>query len=202
MDSLSKEFAGTELPVLPEGYSDTSNTEDEVCILDPNGQYICDILRPEDAQAARYAIAKWEAYYKSLAQGLFSVAALLFNGNRVLAVSRKNNHSDLGLAGGKIDPGETPEQALVRELREETGITALRFMPIFEDPCRIENGEVRPARTYLVYSWEGEPKAMENAVVEWVMPRRLLEPTNSFCAYNEKLFKHLEESVGIHGTSK
>jgi 8-oxo-dGTP diphosphatase len=119
-----------------------------------------------------------------------------------LSVSRKTNHADLGLPGGKVDPGETPEQALVRELREETSITALRFKPIFEDPCRMENGELRPARTYLVYAWEGAPKAMKNAIVKWVMPHRLLEQTNSFCSYNRKLFEYLEESGEINGLSK
>ena len=131
---------------------------------------------------------------ESLAQ-LFSVTALLFRGKQVLAVSRKTNHEDLGLPGGKLDYGETPEQALVRELREETGITALRFIQVFEDPCRVENGESRPSRVYLVYSWEGEPQAVENAIVEWVLPERLFEPSNSFHDYNIKLFEHLNKTV-------
>jgi mutator protein MutT len=122
---------------------------------------------------------------------LFSVAALVFCDSKVLAVSRKTNHSDLGLPGGKIDAGETPEEALVRELREETGVTAIKFRPVFEDPCRTEGGESRPARVYLVEAWEGEPTAIEDAVVEWVLPERLFEPTNSFCHYNIALFKHL-----------
>lgn len=179
----------TQLPELPKGYEDISENADEVCIIEDDG----DIMTFNDIKAARYAIAKLELYFKSLAEGLFSVAALLFRGKEVLAVSRKNNHEDLGLPGGKIDYGETPEQALVRELREETGVTALRFVPVFEDPCRIENGESRPARVYLVYSWEGEPQAVENAVVEWVLPERLFEPSNSFHGYNIKLFAQLKE---------
>jgi hypothetical protein len=83
---------------------------------------------------------------------------------------------------------------MVRELREETGVTALRFTPIFEDQCRVENGENRPARVYLVYSWEGEPTAVENAVVDWVLPERLFESSNSFSGYNQKLFDHLNKN--------
>lgn len=166
------------LPELPEGYTDTSTNEGEVCV-EHDGEFVCDLMDPNDIQASRYAIAKLELYLRARAQGIFSVAALLFRGKQVLAVSRKTDHADMGLPGGKIDYGESPEEALVRELREETGVTALRFIPVFEDPCRIENGENRPARVYLVYSWEGEPLAVENAIVEWVLPERLFESSNS-----------------------
>lgn len=175
---------------LPEGYIDTSDNTDEVCIKFRE-EYICNLMSKEDIQAARYAIAKLERYLTARAQGFFSVAALLFNGKHVLAVSRKTDHNDLGLPGGKIDYGESPEEALVRELKEETGITALRFMPIFEDHCRVEGGENKPARVYLVYSWEGDPIAMENAVIEWVLPNRLCDAYHSFSGYNRKLFDHL-----------
>lgn len=186
----------TNLPELPPGYQDTSTNEDEVCIEDGTG-IMCDLMTKEDVQAAKYAIAKQEKYLMSRAEGLFSVAALLFNGKKVLAVSRKNNHEDLGLPGGKIDYGESPEEALVRELKEETGVTALKFSKIFEDLCRIENGESRPARVYLVYSWEGEPKAIENAAVEWVLPERLMNKKNSFSEYNKKLFCHLDNKTEV-----
>lgn len=122
---------------------------------------------------------------------LFSVVGLMIRDGKILAVSRKDNHSDYGLPGGKIDPGETPEQALVRELMQEIGVRPKEFRRIFEDLDRIVGGELRPCRAYLIETWEGEPVSLESAVIEWVFPSRLLEPTNSFFEYNQKLFDHI-----------
>jgi mutator protein MutT len=121
----------------------------------------------------------------------FSVVGLMIRGGKVLAVSRKTNHSDLGLPGGKVDPGETPEQALIREVGEEVGVKPLVFRQVFEDLDRVEGGEPRPCRTYEVESWEGEPVAKENAVVKWVRPSELLDSSHSFHRYNQRLFDHV-----------
>lgn len=43
--------------------------------------------------------------------------------NQIVMVSRKDNHSSFGLPGGKMDGNETPYQAMVREVYEETGLT-------------------------------------------------------------------------------
>ena len=124
-------------------------------------------------------------------QPLFSVVGLMIQGGQVLAVSRKDNHSDMGLPGGKIDPGETPEQALTRELLEEIGVRVKEFKVIFEDLDRVVGGELRPCRAYLIETWEGEPVSQETAIINWVYPSQLLEPTNSFHQYNQKLFDHI-----------
>lgn len=42
--------------------------------------------------------------------------------NKILSVSRRNDHTKLGLPGGKIEEGETAEEAAVREFYEEIGV--------------------------------------------------------------------------------
>jgi 8-oxo-dGTP diphosphatase len=123
---------------------------------------------------------------------LHSVVALFAHPSQaglVLAVSRKTDHEDLGLPGGKIEPGETDKQALVREVFEETGVRVLEAKPIFERPCG-----PGVSRCFHVTRWEGDPASLEGARVAWVAPVRLLEARNSFHAYNHALFSHLGPS--------
>ena len=47
---------------------------------------------------------------------------VLKNSDKILGVTRKHDHTLWGLPGGKLDPGETPTQAIIRETKEETGL--------------------------------------------------------------------------------
>lgn len=108
---------------------------------------------------------------------LVSAVALIDVEGRILLAQRPEGKSMAGLwefPGGKIEPGETPEAALIRELHEELGIETwdsclapLTFashsyghfhllMPLFA--CR---------------KWEGIPQAREGQVLKWVKPKEL-----------------------------
>jgi len=49
----------------------------------------------------------------------------------VCLVSRKDDHKDFGLPGGKVDKGETYEEAAIRETKEETGLDVSNLECIF-----------------------------------------------------------------------
>ena len=71
-------------------------------------------------------------------------AAVLLNEHRQMLVVRKRGTTQFMQPGGKIDPGETPEQALHRELAEEIGLTlpenAARYEGVFREEAANEPG--------------------------------------------------------------
>lgn len=112
---------------------------------------------------------------------------LIFNDRgEVLAVSRKDNHEDIGLPGGKLEDGEDFEMAARRECEEETGVTPIGLRDVFDHPCRVHQ-----AHTFQAESFEGSPRSVEGAWVGWVKPERLFAENCSFREYNLALFKHL-----------
>lgn len=71
-------------------------------------------------------------------------AAILLNEKRQMLVVRKRGTTQFMQPGGKIDPGETPEQALHRELAEEIGLTlpenAVHYQGVFREEAANEPG--------------------------------------------------------------
>jgi 8-oxo-dGTP diphosphatase len=117
-----------------------------------------------------------------------AVGGLMINAKgEILAVSRKTDHEDLGLPGGKVEPGESEMEALSRELREELSIEAKRFHRLL---AQVDNGGYWFV-TFLVYDWTGTPQDREGAAVRWVSPLRLTEPSCTFRSYNLDLLTFL-----------
>ena len=108
---------------------------------------------------------------------LVAAVALIDVDNRVLLASRPPGKQFAGMwefPGGKLEKGETPEQALVRELREELSIEVCEpcLAPFTFASHSYESFHlVMPL--YLCRNWEGEPQAREGQELIWVRPNRL-----------------------------
>lgn len=95
--------------------------------------------------------------------------------DRVLLARRTEGRDLAGLwefPGGKREPGETPEEALVRELQEELGITAHVGAHVITVPLR---GPARRLRLDVrrVTHWTGIPRGREGQALAWVPAHKL-----------------------------
>ncbi|TAM94045.1 MAG: Nudix family hydrolase [Rhodanobacteraceae bacterium] len=92
---------------------------------------------------------------------------------RVLLMQRLPGRHLAGLwefPGGKIEPGETVEQALIRELDEELGVEVLAAEPLIALPWRYPEKSVR-LHAWRVTAWRGEPRAREGHPLRWTALR-------------------------------
>lgn len=108
---------------------------------------------------------------------LVAAAALVDVDGRVLLAQRPEGKSMAGLwefPGGKVKPGETPEAALIRELKEELGIdvTESCLGPFtFASHAYDEFHLLMPL--YLCRKWDGLVAPREGQALKWVRPGKL-----------------------------
>lgn len=108
---------------------------------------------------------------------LVVAVALVDADGRVLIAKRPEGKSMAGLwefPGGKVEVGETPENALIRELSEELGIDTREscLAPVtFASHTYDDFHLLMPL--YVCRIWEGEPIPKEGQELKWVQPLRL-----------------------------
>ncbi len=108
---------------------------------------------------------------------LVTAAALVDRDGRVLVQQRPPGTAMAGLwefPGGKVDPGETPEAALIRELDEELGI-------VVDHSCLAPAAFASEALgerhllllLYVLRKWSGIPEARHATALQWLRPVQL-----------------------------
>ena len=108
---------------------------------------------------------------------LVSAVALVDRDGRVLLARRPEGKPMAGLwefPGGKVDPGETPEHALIRELEEELGIDTWEscLAPLTFASHGYEHFHLLMP-LFACRKWEGQPRSREGQELAWVRPERL-----------------------------
>ena len=122
-------------------------------------------------------------------------AAIIVDG-RLLAAQRSEPPELAGgweFPGGKVEPGETDEQAIIRECREELGVGIAVGQRVGEE-WPFHNG-------YVMHVWtatldEGEPQALEHSDLRWLSEEELFDVAwlpADLCVL-EALRAHLKES--------
>jgi 8-oxo-dGTP diphosphatase len=110
---------------------------------------------------------------------LVAACALIDADGRVLLARRPEGKTMAGLwefPGGKVQPGETPEAALIRELREELGIdVATNCLAPFAFASHAYAGFHLLMPLFLCRRWKGRATAREGQALAWVRPDKLAD---------------------------
>ena len=120
------------------------------------------------------------------------VAALIWEGDRFLACQRPA-HKARGLlwefVGGKVEPGERKEEALIRECREELDITIAPRDVFMEVIHEYPDLTVR-LTLFNASIAEGSPKLLEHNDLRWITVREI--DSLEFCPADEEILKKLK----------
>ena len=107
------------------------------------------------------------------------VAGVIYNPacDEVLLARRKANQHQGGLwefPGGKVESGEAPREALIRELTEEVGITARELAPLIEVPWEYTDKRIL-LEVYEITAFSGTAQGQEGQEVRWVPATQLAD---------------------------
>ena len=124
------------------------------------------------------------------------VAALIWKGSKFI-ICRRPAHKARGLlwefAGGKVEAGETKEQALIRECREELAVNVSVgevFMEVLHDYPELT---VHLTLFNATIS-EGEPQKLEHNDIRWISPSEISD--YEFCPADEEILKEIVRKYG------
>ena len=120
------------------------------------------------------------------------VAALIWDKGRFLACQRPMEKARGGLwefVGGKVEPGETKRQALIRECREELGIT-VSVGEVFLELTHSYPDLTIHLTVFHASIAEGTPRLLEHQAMRWVTAKEA--ETMSFCPADQEIIERLK----------
>ena len=119
------------------------------------------------------------------------VAALIWD-NKKFMICQRPAHKARGLlwefVGGKVEPGETKEQALVRECREELAVT-LTVGDVFMDVTHTYPDITVHLTLFHATIAEGTPQKLEHHDIKWITPDEI--PNYEFCPADTEILKKI-----------
>jgi 8-oxo-dGTP diphosphatase len=129
------------------------------------------------------------------------VAALIWDKDEFM-ICQRPAHKARGLlwefVGGKVEPGETKEQALIRECQEELAIT-LSVGDVFMDVVH-ESPDINVHLTlFNAAIAEGVPQKLEHNDLRWITPAEI--PNYEFCQADEEILKKIVAYFSVRKTS-
>ena len=118
-------------------------------------------------------------------------AALIWDGGRFM-ICQRPAHKARGLlwefVGGKVEPGETREQALVRECREELAVT-VSVGGVFMDVVHEYPDLLVHLTLFHASIAEGVPQKLEHSDIRWITADEI--PNYDFCPADEEILQRL-----------
>ena len=128
------------------------------------------------------------------------VAALIRQGEKFM-ICQRPAHKARGLlwefVGGKVEPGETKEQALIRECREELAVT-VSVGEIFMDVTHEYPDLTVHLTLFNAVIAEGEPQKLEHNDIRWITPREI--PQYAFCPADVEILEEIRARDTQGGT--
>ena len=119
------------------------------------------------------------------------VAALIWSDDKFM-ICQRPAHKARGLlwefVGGKVEPSETKEQALIRECREELAVT-LAVGDVFMDVVHEYPDLTVHLTLFNATIAEGEPQKLEHNDIQWITPDDI--PNYDFCPADEEILKNI-----------
>ena len=123
------------------------------------------------------------------------VAALIYKEDRFMICRRPEGKARAGMwefVGGKAEQGETLEAALVRECREEIGVTVEVGEPYMTVEYDYPDIPVH-LTLFRATVKEGEPTSMEGNAIQWITPEEI--PDYLFCPADKPIVERLQKEA-------